>query len=92
MATTKQTQAARRNVKRAQSAAKRTRTISKLPKAVRKDLSRQAAKPRQRGGRPGRNLEDRTQQDVYEVAKRKNIAGRSRMGKWDLIQALRKAG
>ncbi len=92
MATTKQTQAARRNVKRAQSAAKRTRTISKLPKAVRKDLSRQAARSRQRGGRPGRNLEDRTRQDLYEVAKRKNIAGRSRMGKWDLIQALRKAG
>ncbi len=92
MATTKQTQAARRNVKRAQSAAKRTRTISKLPKAVRKDLSRQAARSRQRGGRPGRNLEDRTRQDLYEVAKRKNIASRSRMGKWDLIQALRKAG
>ncbi|MFL5799873.1 MAG: plasmid stabilization protein [Actinomycetota bacterium] len=92
MATTRQTQAARRNVKRAQSAAKRTRTISKLPKAVRKDLSRQAAKSRARGGRPGRNLEDRTRQDLYEVAKRKNIPGRSRMGKWDLIQALRKAG
>ena len=91
MATTKQTQAARRNVKRAQSAAKRTRTISKLPKAVRKDLSRQAAKSRARGGKPGRILEDRTRQDLYEVAKRKNIVGRSRMGKWDLIQAIRKA-
>ena len=92
VATTKQTQAARRNIKRAQSAAKRTRTISKLPKVVRKDLSRQAAKSRARGGKPGRSLEDRTRQDLYEVAKRKNIPGRSRMGKWDLIQALRKAG
>ncbi len=26
-----------------------------------------------------------------QAAKRKNIAGRSRMGKWDLIQAIRKA-
>jgi hypothetical protein len=92
VATTKQTQAARRNIKRAQSVAKRTRTISKLPKAVRQDLSRQAAKSRQRGGKPGRALEDRTRQDLYEVAKRKNIRGRSRMGKWDLIQALRRAG
>jgi hypothetical protein len=92
VATNKQTQAARRNIKRAQSAAKRTRTIAKLPKAVRKDLSRQAAKSRARGGRPGRALEDRTRQDLYEVAKRKNIPGRSRMGKWDLIKALRKAG
>jgi transcription initiation factor TFIIIB Brf1 subunit/transcription initiation factor TFIIB len=92
VATTRQTQAARRNIKRAQSAAKRTRTITKLPKAVRQDLSRQAAKSRARGGKPGRSLEDRTRQDLYEVAKRKNIPGRSRMGKWDLIQALRKAG
>jgi hypothetical protein len=92
MATTRQTQAARRNIKRAQSAAKRTRTISKLPKAVRTDLSRQAAKSRARGGTPGRALEDRTRQDLYEVAKRRNIPGRSRMGKWDLIKALRKAG
>ena len=91
MATQKQVRAAKRNVKRAISAARSQRTITKLPKAVRSDLSRQAAKSRARGGRPGRNLEDRTRQDLYEVAKRKNIPGRSRMGKWELIEALRKA-
>jgi hypothetical protein len=91
MATRRQTQAARRNIQKAQRAARAKKTITKLPKAVRSDLSRQAAKSRQRGGRPGRRLEDRTRQDLYEVAKRKNIPGRSRMGKWDLIQALRKA-
>ncbi len=92
MATTKQTQAARRNIKRAQSAARKKRTIAHLPKSVRSDLGRQASLSRQRGGRPGRALEDRNRQQLYEVAKRKNIPGRSRMGKWELIDAIRKAG
>ena len=92
MATKKQTQAAKRNIKKAQTAARQKRTIAHLPKAVRTDLSRQAAKSRRRGGSPGRALEDRTRQDLYEVAKKKNITGRSKMGKWDLIQAIRKAG
>jgi Zn-dependent peptidase ImmA (M78 family) len=91
VATQKQRTAAKRNVKSAQSAARKKKTITKLPKSVRTDLGRQAAKSRQRGGKPGRNLEDRTRQDLYKVAARKNIAGRSKMGKWDLIQAIRKA-
>jgi hypothetical protein len=91
MATGKQTRAAKRNVKSAQRAARQKKTISRLPKTTRRDLGKQAAKSRARGGRPGRNLEDRTRQDLYEVAKRKNIAGRSKMGKWDLIEAIRKA-
>jgi transcription initiation factor TFIIIB Brf1 subunit/transcription initiation factor TFIIB len=90
MASQKQVKAAKRNIVKARQAAKSKKTILHLPKAVRQDLSRQAAKSRARGGRPGRNLEDRTRQDLYEVAKRKNIPGRSRMGKWDLIQAIRK--
>jgi hypothetical protein len=91
VATQRQRQAARRNIKSAQRAARSKKTITKLPKSVRSDLGRQAAKSRRRGGRPGRNLEDRTRQDLYKVAARKNIPGRSRMGKWDLIQAIRKA-
>ena len=91
MATQRQRQAARRNIKSAQRAARSRKTITKLPKSVRSDLGRQAAKSRKRGGRPGRTLEDRTRQDLYKVAARKNIPGRSRMGKWDLIQAIRKA-
>jgi hypothetical protein len=92
MASRRQTAAAKRNIKKAQRAARRKKTITKLPKSVRSDLGRQAAKSRQRGGRPGRALEDRTRQDLYEVAKRRGIAGRSKMGKWDLIQAIRRAG
>jgi hypothetical protein len=41
---------------------------------------------------PGRSLDDRTREQLYEVAKKRNIAGRSKMGKYELIQALRKAG
>jgi hypothetical protein len=92
MASQKQVQAAKRNIRKAQRTARQKRTIAHLPAAVRKDLGRQAAKSRARGGEPGRALEDRTRQDLYEVAKRRNIPGRSKMGKWDLIKAIRKAG
>ncbi len=91
MASTKQTQAAKRNIKKAQAAARSKRTITKLPQSVRRDLGRQASKARQRGGKAGHAYEDRTRQQLYEVAKSKGIPGRSKMGKWDLIQAIRKA-
>jgi hypothetical protein len=84
--------AAKRNIVKAQEAARSKKTITKLPKAVRQDLGRQGGeKARQRGGKPGRALEDRTRQDLYEVAKKRGIPGRSKMGKWDLINAIRKA-
>lgn len=91
MATQKQVRTARRNIRKAQRASKSKRTIAHLPKETRRDLGRQAAAARSRGGKAGRALEDRTRSQLYEVAKRKNIPGRSRMGKWDLIQALRRA-
>ena len=89
MASTKQRQAAKRNITKAATAAKKKRTISKLPKATRQDLSRNAAAARRRGGKPGRSLDDRTRQQLYEEAKKRNVAGRSRMGKAELIRALR---
>jgi hypothetical protein len=91
MATKKQTEAAKRNVKKAQAAAKRKRTIANLPKSTRRELGKQAARGRQRGGEPGRRLEDRNREQLYELAKRHDIPGRSKMGKWDLIEAIRKA-
>ena len=89
MATRKQTQAARRNVKKARSAARSKRTIAHLPESTRRDLGRQAAAARSRGGRAGHALEDRTREQLYELAQRRNVRGRSKMGKWDLIRALR---
>jgi hypothetical protein len=44
MATAKQRAAARRNIRKAASAAKRKRTISKLPKKTRAALGKQGAK------------------------------------------------
>ena len=92
MATKAQVQAAKRNVSKAQQAAKRKRTIANLPKSTRRELGKQAARGRQRGGDPGHALEDRNRQQLYEVARKKGIPGRSKMGKWDLIKAIRKAG
>jgi hypothetical protein len=91
MPTQKQVRTARRNIRKAQRAVKSKRTIAHLPKETRRDLGRQAAAARRRGGKAGQALEDRTRSQLYEVAKRRNIPGRSRMGKWDLIRALRRA-
>ena len=90
MATAKQRQAAKSNVKKAQQAAKRKRTIANLPKSTRSALGHEAAKGRARGGRPGGRLEDRNRQQLYERAQKLNIRGRSKMGKWELIDAIRK--
>jgi hypothetical protein len=92
MASARQTQVAKRNIRKAQQAARKKRTIARLPKSTRSELGKQAARGRQRGGHAGRALEDRNRQQLYEIAKDKNIPGRSKMGKWDLIKAIRKAG
>jgi hypothetical protein len=91
MATRKQVQAAKRNVKAAQQAARRKRTIAHLPEGTRRALVEQAQRGRRRGGRPGHALEDRNRQQLYELAKQKGIPGRSRMGKAELIRAIRRA-
>ena len=51
MATAKQRTAARRNIKKAAAAAKRKRTISKLPKRTRTALGKQASKVARRRSR-----------------------------------------
>ena len=89
-ATTKQRAAAKRNIQKAQRAATQKRTIAHLPKSTRRSLVEQAQKARRRGGAAGHALEDRNRQQLYESAKSMNIPGRSKMGKWELIQAIRK--
>ena len=91
MATKKQTEAAKQNVKKAQAAATRKRTLANLPPATRRDLGKQGARGRARGGQAGHSLDDRNRQQLYELAKKKDIPGRSKMGKSELIAALRKA-
>jgi hypothetical protein len=92
VATSKQVQAAKRNVRKAQHAAKSKRTIANLPKTTRRGLQAEARKGARRGGKLGHALEDRNRQQLYELAKEKDIPGRSKMGKWDLIKALRRRG
>jgi len=89
MATRKQVQAAKRNVKSAQRTATKQRTIANLPAGTRRELGKQAARGRARGGRAGHALEDRNREQLYELAKKREIRGRSKMGKWELIDALR---
>jgi len=91
MATTQQRQTARRNVQQAPRAARQPRTISKLPRRTRSELGKQAARGRQRGGRAGHRLEDRNRQQLYAIAQERDIRGRSNMGKWELIEAIRRS-
>ena len=90
MATRKQVQAAKKNVRKAQQAATKKRTIANLPKETRRDLGKQAALGRERSGQAGARLEDRNRQQLYDRARELGIPGRSKMGKWDLIEAIRR--
>ena len=69
----------------------RKKTISNLSSKVRSDLGREGAKAARRGGRAGHSYEERTRTELYEQAKKAGIAGRSKMGKSDLIRALRRS-
>lgn len=91
MATAKQVQAAKQNVKKAQRAATKKRTIANLPKETRRALGQQAAAGRRRGGQAGHALEDRNREQLYELAQKQGIRGRSKMGKWELIEAIRRS-
>jgi hypothetical protein len=53
VATTRQRNAARRNIKKAATAAKRKQTLKRLPKRVRRALGKQAAKSRRRNRMKG---------------------------------------
>jgi hypothetical protein len=91
MASKKQVAAAKRNVAKAQEAARKKRTIANLPPQTRSALVAEAQQGRRRGGRPGHALEDRNREQLYDVARDLGIRGRSKMGKADLIRAIRDA-
>jgi hypothetical protein len=86
MATRKQVQAAKKNVKRAQAGARKKRTIANLPAKTRSALGKQGAAvaKRKRTGSSG----PRTRAELYEEAKRKDLPGRSKMGRAELARAL----
>ena len=86
MASARQTAAARTNVKKAQKAAASKKTISNMPKATRTALGKQGAAvaQRKRTGAKG----PKTRQELYEIAKKRDIAGRSKMGRDELAKAV----
>ena len=92
MATQKQRQAARRNVKKAQQGARKKKTISKLSKQTRRDLGREGAKAaaRKRGASKGTGsgAGAMTVPELQREAARLGIEGRSKMGKASLIRAV----
>ena len=83
MATTKQRQAARRNVKKAQEGAQKKQTLKHLDKKTHSALGKESAAVR-RGDSP-------TRKDLEAEARRLDIKGRSKMGKAELKRAVARA-
>jgi hypothetical protein len=86
MATKKQVQAAKRNVKEAQAGARKKRSIANMPAKTRSALGKQGAAVAQRKRTGGPS--PKTRQELYEIAKRRNLPGRSKMGRAELARAL----
>jgi hypothetical protein len=87
MATEKQRTAAHKNIKKAVAAARSKKSIASMPKETRSALGRQGAAVAQR--RRSGSSEPKTKRELYEEAKERNIAGRSKMGRDELARALR---
>jgi hypothetical protein len=86
MASTKQRQAARKNVKKAQQGARSKKSIANMPASTRTALGKQGAAVAQRKRSGGSS--PKTRQELYEEAKKRNIRGRSKMGRDELARAL----
>jgi hypothetical protein len=86
MATQKQREAARKNVKKAQKGARSKKSIANMPSSTRTALGKQgaavAARKRTGGSTP------KTRQELYDEAKRRGLPGRSKMGRDELARAL----
>ena len=92
MATQKQRETARKNVKKAQSGAREKKTISKLSKDTRSALGREGAKAaaRKRGASKGTGsgAGAMTVAELRREASKLGIEGRSKMGKAQLVRAV----
>jgi hypothetical protein len=86
MASTRQRQAAKRNIKKAAAAARSKRTIAKMPAKTRTALGQQGAAVARRKRTGGSS--PKTRAELYEMAKRRNVPGRSKMGRAELARAL----
>jgi hypothetical protein len=86
MATSKQTRAARRNVKKAQQAAAGKKTITHLPAKTRTALGKQGAAVARRKRTGGAS--PKTRAELYEMARQRDLPGRSEMGRGELARKL----
>jgi hypothetical protein len=86
MATAKQVKAARGNIGKAQEAAGQKRTIAHMPKKTRTALGKQGAAVAQRKRTGGDS--PKTRAELYEIAKRRDLPGRSKMGRDELARKL----
>ena len=86
MATKKQVKAAKQNVRKAQAGAREKRSIANLPAKTRSALGKQGAAVARRKRTGGSS--PKTRQELYEEAKRRNLPGRSKMGRDELARAL----
>jgi hypothetical protein len=89
MATAKQVRAAKRNVKKASAAARQKRSIAHMPAKTRSALGKQGAAVAKRKRSGGSS--PKTRRELYEEAKRRNLPGRSKMGRAELARALGKS-
>lgn len=85
MATTKQRTAAKRNIKKATATASRKRSIANMPPKTRTALGKQGAAVARRKRTGG--TAPKTRAELYEEAKRRNLPGRSKMGRAELARA-----
>ena len=86
MATAKQTKAAKQNVKKAREGAKEKRSIAHMPKQTRSALGKQGAAVAQRKRTGGSS--PKTRAELYEIAKKRDLPGRSKMGRDELARKL----
>ena len=86
MATRKQTQAAKRNVKKAQKAAAGQKTIAHLPADTKSAPGKQGAAVAQRKRAGGTS--PKTRAELYEIARKRDLPGRSKMGRDELARKL----
>jgi hypothetical protein len=86
MATQKQVSAAKKNVKKAVAGAKKKKSISSMSAKQKTALGKQGAAVAQRKRSGG--SEPKTRAELYEMAKKKGIEGRSKMGRDELAKAL----
>jgi hypothetical protein len=86
MATSKQKQAAKRNVQQAQRAATRKKTISHMPSKTRTALGKQGAAVAQRKRTGGTT--PKTRAELYKIAQQRDLPGRSKMGRDELARKL----